>query len=162
MSLAISRTVFHDQTAHFVNGIRISACWRPTGTLVTANWSSAIFKPIIPFFNLCNPHGVVAESLLNLTNCFTLGTTKPLAKLDAVALFSAFRHCARSKNATSTCYTSTHTGCRAATGSLYKVTKNHTCALGTTAAPCWVLPLASNYFPRKKSKVGYILNRPRI
>jgi hypothetical protein len=67
MSLAISRTVFHDQTPHFVNDIRISACWRPTGTLVTVNWSSAIFKLVIPFFNLCNPHSVVAESLLNLT-----------------------------------------------------------------------------------------------
>jgi hypothetical protein len=65
-----------------------------------------------------------------------LGITNLLAKLDAVALFNSFRHCAQSKNATSTCYTSTHTGCRTATVSLYKVTNNHACALGTTAAPC--------------------------
>jgi hypothetical protein len=79
-----------------------------------------------------------------------LGITKLMAKFDAVALFNAFRHCAQSKNATSTCSTSPHTGCRAATDSLYEVTKNHACALGTTAAPCWVLTLASNYFLRKK------------
>jgi hypothetical protein len=94
-------------------------------------------------------------------NCFTLGITKLLAKFDAVALFNVFRHCAQNKNATSMCYTSTHTGCRAATDSLYKVTKNHSCALGTTASPCWVLPFASNYFPRK-NKVGYFLDRPRM
>jgi hypothetical protein len=85
-----------------------------------------------------------------------LGITKPLAKFDAVALFNAFLHCAQSKNATSTCYTSTHTGCRTATDSIYKVIKNHACALGTTAAASWVLSLASNYFPRKK-KVGYFV-----
>jgi hypothetical protein len=58
--------------------------------------------------------------------------------------------CPERVNATSTCYTSIHTGCRAATDSLYKVTINHACALRTTAAPWWVLPLASNYFQRKK------------
>lgn len=48
-------------------------CWRPTNTMVTVNWSSVIFKPVISFCHLCNPHIVFAESLLNLTNCFTLG-----------------------------------------------------------------------------------------
>jgi hypothetical protein len=39
-----------------------------------------------------------AKSLLNLMNGFPLGITKLLAKLDAVALFNAFQHCAQSKN----------------------------------------------------------------
>jgi hypothetical protein len=90
----------------------------------------------------------VRWSLSTEVRPFTLGITKLLAKLDAVV----FRHRAQSKNVTSTCYRSKHAGCRAATDSLYEVTKNHACAIGTTGAPCRVLPLASNYFTRKKKK----------
>jgi hypothetical protein len=41
-------------------------------------------------------------------NCFTSGITKLLAKLEAVALFNTFRHCAQNKNATSTLHKHTH------------------------------------------------------
>jgi hypothetical protein len=39
---------------------------------------------------------------------FHFGYHQAFGKTYAVALFNAFRHCAQSKNAMSTCYTSTH------------------------------------------------------
>lgn len=69
-------TVLHKKSPHLVNHLVISASWRPSGTCVAFHRRAAIFDPVAPLVNLCNVHGIVAESLLNLSNCFHLSVTK--------------------------------------------------------------------------------------
>jgi len=92
-TLGILETVFHDQIVHLVNEILILISWWLTKMLVTVNWSLTIYKLVKPLFDLYSPHVIVAESLLNSTNCFSLDFTKLLAKLDAVMLLNMFHHC---------------------------------------------------------------------
>jgi hypothetical protein len=56
-------------------------------------WSlSAIFESVNPLFDLRSTHCIIAESLLNLPDHFHFGTSKLLAKFNAVPLLHAFSH----------------------------------------------------------------------
>jgi hypothetical protein len=57
--------------------------------LVTVRQCAAIFEAVKPLFDLRSTHSIIAKSLLNLPDCFRFGTSKLLAKLDAVPLL----HC---------------------------------------------------------------------
>jgi hypothetical protein len=52
--------------------------------LVTVRQCAAIFEAAKPLFDLRSTHCIIAESLLNLPDCFCFGISKLLAKLDAV------------------------------------------------------------------------------
>jgi hypothetical protein len=41
---------------------------------------------------LCDAHGIVSETPLNLSNGFHLAIAKLLAKFDAIPLLESFRH----------------------------------------------------------------------
>jgi hypothetical protein len=60
--------------------------------LVTVSQCAAIFEAVKPLFDLRSTHCIIAESLLNLPDCFCFGISKLLAKLDAVPLLHAFSH----------------------------------------------------------------------
>jgi hypothetical protein len=55
----------------------------------------AIFEVVKPLFDLRTIHCIIAESPLNLSDCFRFGISKLLAKLDAVPLLHAFSHIGR-------------------------------------------------------------------
>jgi hypothetical protein len=63
--------------------------------LVTVCQCAAIFEAVKPLFDLRSAHCIIAESLLNLSNCFHFGISKLLAKLYAVLLLHAFSHIGR-------------------------------------------------------------------
>jgi hypothetical protein len=63
--------------------------------LVTVCQCAAIFEAVKPFSDLHNTHCIIAESLLNLPDCFYYGISKLLAKLDAVPLLHAFSNIGR-------------------------------------------------------------------
>jgi len=84
--------VLHDQSPHLVDDIVISASWGPTVMWFAVHWCAAIFEAVVPLFNLCDAHGIVPESLLNLPNSFYLGIGKLLGKFDAISLLKSFRH----------------------------------------------------------------------
>jgi hypothetical protein len=63
--------------------------------LVTVRQCATIFDAIKPLFDLRSIHCIIAESLLNLLDCFRFGISKLLAKLDAVPLLHAFNHIGR-------------------------------------------------------------------
>jgi hypothetical protein len=54
-----------------------------------------IFEAVKPLFDLCSTHYIIAESLLNLSDCFRFGISKLLSKLDAVPLLHVFSHIGR-------------------------------------------------------------------
>jgi hypothetical protein len=58
--------------------------------LVTFCQYAAIFEAVKPLFDLRSTHCSIAESLLNLPDCFRFGISKLLAKLAAVPLLHAF------------------------------------------------------------------------
>jgi hypothetical protein len=60
--------------------------------LVTVRQCAAIFEQVKPFFDLPSTNFIIAESPLNLLDCFCFGISKFLAKLDAVPLLHAFSH----------------------------------------------------------------------
>jgi hypothetical protein len=122
-SSAISRTVRRRSSrirAHIFNDICIPACWWTPGTLVTLRECAAVFEALKPLFDLRSTHCIIAESLLNLPNCFHLGICKLLAKLVAVSLLHAC-------SATSTYYSTSHTSCLGAKDALDEAAKNHSC-----------------------------------
>jgi hypothetical protein len=55
----------------------------------------AIFEAVKPLFDLRSTHCIIAESLLNLPDCFHFGISKLLAKLHAVPLLHTFSHIGR-------------------------------------------------------------------
>jgi hypothetical protein len=63
--------------------------------LVTVRQCAANFEAVKPLFDLRSTHCIIAESLLNLPDCFRFGISKLLAKLDAVPLLHAFSHIGR-------------------------------------------------------------------
>jgi hypothetical protein len=63
--------------------------------LVTVRQCAAIFEAVTPLFDLRSTHCIIAESLLNLPDCFRFGISKLLAKLDAVPLLHTFSHIER-------------------------------------------------------------------
>jgi hypothetical protein len=60
--------------------------------LVTVRQCAAIFEAVKPPFDLRSTHCIIAESLLNIPDCFRFGISKLLAKLDVVLLLYAFSH----------------------------------------------------------------------
>ena len=98
--------------------------WR--GSLV--HWCAAIFEAVIPLFYSCDTHGIVRESLLNLSNSFHLGIAKLLAKLDAIPLLKSSRHFAIIDNLTSVHNTYTIIDRLPATDAFYWREKIHACA----------------------------------
>jgi hypothetical protein len=60
--------------------------------LVTILQYAAIFEAVKPLFDLRSTHCTIAESLLNLSDCFRFGISKLLAKFDAVPLLHTFSH----------------------------------------------------------------------
>jgi hypothetical protein len=70
------------------------AFWLVNG--LPEHWSlSANVRPSLKQLNhseLRSTHCIIAESLLNLPDCFLFGIVKLLAKLDAVLLLHAFSH----------------------------------------------------------------------
>ena len=76
----------------------------------------------------CDTHGIVPESLLNLSNSFHLGIAKLLAKFDAIPLFESFRHFAITDNPTSVHNTYTVIDRLPATDAFYRQEKIHACA----------------------------------
>ena len=93
-------TVLHEQSPHLVDDIVISASWGPTMTWFTVHWCAASFEAVVPLFYSCDTHGIVPESLLNLSNSLHLGLAKLLAKFDAIQLLKSFRHFAIIDNLT--------------------------------------------------------------
>jgi hypothetical protein len=85
-------TVLHDQSLLLVNGLVISACWRPTGTSVALHRHAAIFELIVPLLNLCDAHSIVTKNPLNFLNGFHFAITKLLAKFDAIPLLESFHN----------------------------------------------------------------------
>ena len=83
--------VLHDKSPHLVNELVISA-WGPTRMSVAIHWHAPIFESVVPFLNLCDAHGIVAENPLNLLNGFHLAIAKLLAKFDVIPLLESFRH----------------------------------------------------------------------
>jgi hypothetical protein len=76
--------------------------------LVTVRQCVAIFEAVKPLFDLRSTHCIIAESLLNLLDCFRFGISKLLAKLDAVPLPHAFSHIGRNAMRRA-CITAPHT-----------------------------------------------------
>jgi len=95
------KTVLHGQSPHLVDDIVISASWGPTVMWFAVHWCAAIFEAVVPLFYSCDTHGIVPESLLNLSNSFHLGITKLLAKFNAIPLLKSFHHFAIIDNPTS-------------------------------------------------------------
>jgi hypothetical protein len=60
--------------------------------LVTVRQCAAISEVVKPLFDLRSTHCIIAESLLNLPDCFCFGISKLMEKLDAVLLLHVFRH----------------------------------------------------------------------
>jgi hypothetical protein len=52
---------------------------------------AAIFEVVKPLFDLGSTHFIIAETLLNILDCFRFGISKLLAKLDAVPLLHTFQ-----------------------------------------------------------------------
>jgi hypothetical protein len=90
---------------------------------------AAIFEAVKPLFDLCSTHCIITESLLNLPDCFRFGISNLLAKLDAVPLLHAFSHYWAKGNATSTYYSTSHTGCVGEKDAPGEAARNHACAL---------------------------------
>jgi hypothetical protein len=76
--------------------------------LVTVRQCAAIFEVVKLLFDLRSTHCIIAESLLNLLDCFRFGISKLLPKLDAVPLLHAFRHIGRNAMRQA-CITTPHT-----------------------------------------------------
>jgi hypothetical protein len=53
---------------------------------------AANFESVVPLFNLCDAHGIVAENPPILPNGLHLAIAKLLAKFDAILLLESFRH----------------------------------------------------------------------
>ena len=84
-----------------------------------------IFEAVVPLFYSCDTHGIVPESLLNLSNSFHLCIAKILAKFDALALLKSFRHFAIIDNPTSVHNTYTIIDRLPATDAFYRRDKIH-------------------------------------
>jgi len=89
---------------------------------------AAIFEAVVPLFYACDTHGIVPESLLNISNSFHLGIAKPLAKFDAIPLLKSFRHFAIIDNLTSVHNIYTIIDILPATGAFYRREKIRSCA----------------------------------
>jgi len=98
-SSASSRTVtavLQGQSPHLVNELIILACWGPTGTSVALHWYAAVFDPVVSF-NLCDGHGVFAQSPLNLASIFLSPIAKLLANFDSLRVAKG-TYCSLSRN----------------------------------------------------------------
>lgn len=58
-----------------------------TGMRVAIHWHAASNEPVVLLLNLCDVHGIVTQSLLNLPNGLHFGTVKLLIKFDARSLY---------------------------------------------------------------------------
>ena len=121
-------TVLDDQSTRLVDDIVISASRGPTVTWFVVHCCAAIFEAVVPLFYSCDTHGVVPESLLNLSNSFHLGIAKLLAKFDAIPLLKSFHHFAIIDNLTSVHNTYTIIDRLPATDAFYRWEKIHACA----------------------------------
>jgi hypothetical protein len=95
--------------------------------LVIVRQCAAIFEVVKPLFDLRSTHCIIAESLLNLPDCFRFGISKILAKLDAVPLLLALSYWAKC-NATSTYYGTSHTSCLGEKDAPGEAATNHACS----------------------------------
>jgi hypothetical protein len=96
--------------------------------LVTVRQCAAISEAIKPLIDLRSTHCIIAESLLNLPDCFRFEISKLLAKLDAVPLLHTFSHLWAKCNAMSTYYSTSHTSCLGEKDAPGEAAKNHACA----------------------------------
>jgi len=125
-------TVLHDQSLLLVDDIVISASWGPTVTWFAVHWCAAIFEAVVPFLYSCDTHGIVPESLLNLSSSFHLGIAKLFAEFDAIPLLKSLHHFAIIDNPTSIHNTYTIIDCcrrLALTAGGKKFTHAHKCPL---------------------------------
>ena len=143
-------TVLHEQSPHLVDDIVISASWGPTMTWFTVHWCAASFEAVVPLFYSCDTHGIVPESLLNLSNSFHLGIAKLFAKFDAIPLLKSFRHFAIIDNLTSVHNTYTIIDWLPAPDAFYRREKIHACAeMSPPHLQWWTLPVL-DLFMREK------------
>jgi hypothetical protein len=96
--------------------------------LVIVRQYAAIFEAVKSLFDLRSTHCIIAESLLNLPDCFRFGISKLVEKLDAVMLIHAFSHYWAKCNAMSTYYSTSHTSCLEEKDALGEAANNHACA----------------------------------
>jgi hypothetical protein len=87
----------------------------------------AIFEAFKPTFDLRSTQCIIAESMLNLPDCFRFGISELLAKLDAVPLLHTFSHWTK-YNVTSTYYSISHASCLVEKDTPGEAAKNHACA----------------------------------
>jgi len=97
-------------------------------TWFAVHWCAAIFEVVVPLFYSCDTHGIVPESLLNLSNSFHLGIAKLLTKFVAIPLLKSFHHFAIIDNPTSVHNTYTIIDQLPATDAFYRREKFHACA----------------------------------
>lgn len=90
-SLGINTTVLYNQSLHLCNHLIVWFLKGLPKRLITSSVCEHLWS-ICTIPNLSDSYGIVAESLLNLSNSFYFGITKLYTKFDVILLFKSIHY----------------------------------------------------------------------